>query len=322
MSSLRHRAQNYTARKCWRQNMNSGIWVPRPLLLIHHAVTDSWKILKILYVFYHSDCKYRTMKWGGQWKNGREILQSIMKEGDKEEKHLRWNSGSSLTGCVWSQSAYLISLCPSLLKYDKALRGVLLQRISIVVRIERVNVLCPTLSMAPDIAHTETRHSLDPFCRCCCLWPHNSSECKNKVFKVKQYVQRYGSPNTRLCAVTMEMALHFIFRRYSFLEAFPWGLYPWLVLMAALPLFIQLNSTLLLSITLLPFLPAQALNVSNLDFFSASSSLVPWPPIINHHCKIHLSVLHYDQGYIYDKQNPTRSDTSLNYSSNSSQFPE
>lgn len=65
---------------------------------------------------------------------------------------------------------------------------------------------------------------------CSCL-------CKNKVFQIKQCVLWSESPNTRLCAVTMEIVLYFDFKRYSFKKAFPWGLYPWLVPTVALLLF-------------------------------------------------------------------------------------
>lgn len=94
-------------------------------------------------------------------------------------------------------------------------------------------------------APTGTKHSLNPFSwSCCSLSPTKTTQvCVKTVFKVKQYIQPYGSPNTRLCAVTIEMFLYFIFRRYSFLKAFPRGVYHWLVLTAGLLLFILLNST-------------------------------------------------------------------------------
>lgn len=102
----------------------------------------------------------------------------------------------------------------------------------------------------------------------------------NVKIKVKQHVQRCGSPNTRLHAVTIEMTLYIIFRRYSFLKAFPWGLYPWLVFKAALFLFIQLTSTAFIEYHPPLFLPSSSL-VYNLDSFSTSSYSGPLPPVTN-----------------------------------------
>lgn len=60
----------------------------------------------------------------------------------------------------------------------------------------------------------------------------------------------------------MEMVLYFIFGRYRFLKAFPWGLHSWLVLKAAFFLFIQLISTTFIEHPLLSILLVQALIVS------------------------------------------------------------
>lgn len=81
---------------------------------------------------------------------------------------------------------------------------------------------------------------------------------------------------TRLCAVTMEMVLYFIFGRYRFLKAFPWGLHSWLALKAAFLLLIQLISTAFIEHP--P--PLYPLGSSShcfcfIFFFLASSYLVP-----------------------------------------------
>lgn len=150
-----------------------------------------------------------------------------------------------LTSCVISVQSLNLFVSKSSQYYVVFTRA-LFQ--GIVVRMKRVNAECPALSMTPNIPRT-THRSQTFFLYILLellllsLLLNNSSVCKNKVFQVKQCVQWYGSPNTRLYAVTMEIVLYFIFKRYSFLKAFPWGLYPWLVPTAALRLFIQWNAT-------------------------------------------------------------------------------
>ena len=78
---------------------------------------------------------------------------------------------------------------------------------------------------------------------------------------------------TRLCAVTMEMVLYFIFSRYRFLKAFPWGLHSWLVLKAAFLLLTQLISTAFIEHPLLSTLLVQALIVSVFFFFQPPPTL-------------------------------------------------
>lgn len=152
--------------------------------------------------------------------------------------------------------------------------------------------------MVPNISHIWTKHSLDPFCSCYLSY-QTTLVCIKIVFKVKQYVQQYGSPNTRLCAVTMEMVLYFIFSTYRFFLSLSMRSISLTRANGGSPFVhsVKCNSLYRASP---PGFPPGSSSVSNSDFFSASSYLVPPLPITNPPSQI--NPLHYCKWHLYDEE--------------------